>query len=196
MAKKKPKLAPLSRNIVRRENKNGEYYYYNKKQGKIASRDSWKSQNIRVEKRKEEIAEKERKYRQYLKRKRETAKEEEKKHRQYLKRKRKAKKTKAVPAPMAVTKKEFPSGFPFFDAIEIFEGPVFDGIKVIIDFTDLVNGFNSFFDNYVEEFPSWYTGSDTLKHLREYYNDSPHIATFEAGETDDTTFVRYTINLQ
>lgn len=199
MASRKTKLAELPRNIVRRENKNGEYYYYNKKQGKITSKASWKAQNVRVEKRKEEIYEQERKHRQYLKRKREAAKEEEKRHRQYLKRKREAKKAKPaaahkpVPAPVSVAKKQFPD-FYFFKAIGAFANPTFDGVRIRVDISDPANDFSETFEDSAEEFPFWYTASGTLAHLREYHNDSPP-ARFRLVESDGDKFARYVIDV-
>lgn len=60
MAKKKPikkKSVPapkkIKRNIVRRTNKKGNAYFYNRRQGKIVSRKKWKQESKRIVKRKE-----------------------------------------------------------------------------------------------------------------------------------------------
>lgn len=212
MAAKK-KITPLSRNIVRHTNKNGDYYYYNYKQNKITSGDSWESQNARIKKRKEEIEEQERKHRQYLRRKREEEaereqerkrrqylkrkreaekeREQEEKHRKYLKRKQQAKKKKAVLAPVPKGEKEFPSNVYFYDAIAEFNDPVFDGVQLTIDVNDPQNGFSESFSDLPEEFSAWFTMSGTFTHLREYHNGSPPGA-FKLMETDNLTFAKYT----
>lgn len=198
MASSKSKLNPLSRNIVRHTNKNGDYYYYNYKQNKITSGDSWKAQNDRIKKRNEQIEEQERKHRQYLKRKRESEKEkeQEKRHRQSLKRKREAKKKKKpVLAPVSIDKKVLPRMFYFYNARAVFNDPVFDGVKITITINDTTNDFKDSFDGSAEEFSEWYTITGTYLHLRDNYNDSP-VAEFRLKKTDNKTFANYIIETQ
>ena len=196
--KKQSALVPLSRNIVRHENKNGNFYYYNYKQNKITSEDSWKYQNARIKKRKEEIEGQEKKHRQYLKRKRESEKEKEqqKSHQQYLKRKRKAKKKKKEkekekkPAPLVPL--IFPKEIDFFEARSVFLDVIFSGINLIIDFSDPANNFSSSYEGSSQDFSEWYTTSSTYLHLRKYHGGSPP-ARFELVETDGITYARYII---
>lgn len=55
--KKKVAVAPkkMKRNIVRRTNKKGNAYFYNRRQGKIVSRDSFKKESKRIAKKKEAL---------------------------------------------------------------------------------------------------------------------------------------------
>lgn len=196
-AKKKSSIPkPLSRNIIRHTNKNGDFYYYNYKQNKITSGDSWQAQNTRIKKRNEEIEEQERKHRQYLKRKREAEKEQEKKHRQYLKRKKSAikKKKKKIPSPIPPIERSFPKEIEFYQAREVFDEVIFSGIEIIVNISDPINNFTESFTGLPQGFSAWYTSSGTYLHLRKYYSKSPP-AIFELVDTDGLTFAEYEINI-
>lgn len=53
--KRAVKLKPMKRTIVRKKNKNGRFYYYNKRKGKMTSKRAWKGLNTRVRTRNEQI---------------------------------------------------------------------------------------------------------------------------------------------
>lgn len=219
--KKKLKLPPVIKSsIVRRKNKRGNVYYYNKRKHKRSTAKSWKQSRARVRERAQQIHKiKTRKPKEltqynkvqkilgdYARSKGLKLGKEFNKYASNIYKGTKNVDSKYIEqnieqlvenfsgfrAEVPTQAIKFETEFPFYYAVENLNDTKYDGVRIRVTMNDPAHDFFAEFVGSNDEFAQWWTTSGTYHHCREYYNGSP-VAMFVLQDSDYKTFVVYTI---
>lgn len=220
--KKVSKLPPrIKPNVVKRKNKKGQTYYYNKRTKKFTSSKSWKLSRKRVRERDAQIAKiKKRKPReltqfnkiqkmlaQYAKENKLDLGKDFNKYAKNIYDQNKNIDPKFIEQNIdqmfddfsgyvegepEVKKRDFDPSFPFYQAVEIFLNEKYAGVRLIVRIAD--GDVSDVFEGSNDEFSEWFHTKGIYKHLRDYYNDSP-VAMFNLKNTDWSTLAEYSIDV-